>query len=241
MKSTTAVFSSLVLAFGIAAAGWFVGNGFFQGRASERFVTVKGVAERDVKADIALWPLQFVATHDDLGVARAKIKDSYDSIMVFLKRQGIDPLKAELQHLEVTDRLADPYRSGSMQSRYIITQSLMVRSLHPEQIFNATQAVGQLVDAGVILSNTGAGGGGTYLFTRLSDIKPEMIAEATAKARRAAEQFASDSGSQLGAIRRARQGLFVIQPRDRAPGIMESNQIDKTVRVVSTIEYYLTD
>jgi hypothetical protein len=238
MKNTAIVFSALVVAFGIAAAGWFVGNGFFQGRASERFVTVKGVAERDVKADIALWPLRFVATHDDLSVARAEIKQSYGSILSFLERQGIDPSKAQLQRLEVTDRLADPYRSGNMQSRYIITQTLMVRSRLPEQIFSAVQAVGELVDAGVILSNTG---GATYLFTRLSDIKPEMIAEATAKARRAAEQFARDSDSRLGGIRRARQGVFVIRPRDRAPGIMEANQLDKTVRVVSTIEYYLTD
>ncbi len=238
MKNSTALFSAVVLAVGIAVAGWFVGNGFFQGRASERFVKVKGVSERDVKADIALWPLRFVATHDDLSVARSKIKQSYESILAFLKRQAIDPSRAELQRLEVTDRLADPYRSGSMQSRYIIAQTLMVRSRHPEKIFTASQAVGELVDAGVILSATG---GATYLFTGLSDIKPEMIAEATAKARRAAEQFAKDSGSRIGDIRRAHQGVFVIRPRDRAPGIREANQLDKTVRVVSTIEYYLTD
>jgi hypothetical protein len=73
----------------------------------------------------------------------------------------------------------------------------------------------------------------------LSDLKPEMIAEATAKARNAAEQFAKDSGSQTGRIRRANQGVFQILPRDRAPGISEGSQINKTLRVVSTIEYYL--
>jgi len=87
----------------------------------------------------------------------------------------------------------------------------------------------------------GMGGGPTYRFTRLNDLKPEMIAEATAEARRAAEQFARDSDSQLAGIRRANQGVFVIQARDQAPGLDEGSQPDKTVRVVSTIEYYLED
>jgi len=68
-----------------------------------------------------------------------------------------------------------------------------------------------------------------------------MIAEATRRARLAAEQFAQDSGSTVGKIRKAHQGMFVIQPRDPVPGIMESGQLNKTVRVVSTIEYYLED
>ena len=75
----------------------------------------------------------------------------------------------------------------------------------------------------------------------MSELKPEMIAEATSKARRAAEQFAKDSGSRIGAIRRVNQGVFVILPRDRAPGITEESQRDKTIRVVSTIQYFLKE
>ena len=85
------------------------------------------------------------------------------------------------------------------------------------------------------------GGGPTYLFTGLSPLKPEMIAEATAEARRAAEQFAEDSGSTIGKIRQANQGVFVILARDRAMGVSEESQVNKTVRVVSTVEYYLKD
>ena len=79
------------------------------------------------------------------------------------------------------------------------------------------------------------------MFTKLNDLKPPMIAEATARAREAAEQFARDARSELGGIRRANQGIFEILPRDQAPGIFEGNQILKTVRVVSTIEYLLED
>lgn len=233
---------TFLLALGIAIAGWFVGDGFFKGRAADRFVTVKGVSERDVTADVALWPLRFVSTNDDLGQAQAAIKKSHQKALTFLERHGIDSGAVEVQKLEVNDLLANPYRSGPMQSRYIVTETLMVRTGEPHRVEKASQAVGELVDEGVVLSSTGGPASGpTFLFTRLSELKPEMIAEATAEARRAAEQFAEDSGSEMGAIRRANQGVFVILARDRAPGIMEGNQLHKTVRVVSTIEYYLKD
>jgi len=234
--------SALLLALGIAAAGWLVGQGFVKGRAADRIVTVKGVSERDAKADLALWPLRFVSTHDDLARAQARIRESHTLCLEFLKRQGIDPSRAEVQKLEVTDLLANPYRSGSIESRYIISETLMVRTNDPESVQKAGQAVNELVEAGVVLSSEGGmESGPTYLFTGLNTIKPEMIAEATAQARRAAEQFAQDSGSRIGKIRQANQGVFEILPRDRAPGIYEAGQLFKTVRVVSTVEYYLKD
>ena len=95
--------------------------------------------------------------------------------------------------------------------------------------------------AGVVLSSGGeyGGGGPTFIFTGLNDLKPAMIAEATARAREAAEQFARDSKSRIDGIRRANQGTFEILARDRAQGITEEGQLAKTVRVVSTVDYNL--
>jgi hypothetical protein len=114
----------------------------------------------------------------------------------------------------------------------------MVRSDDAARVRAAAQDVGQLVRGGIALTG-GWGVGPTYLFTRLNDVKPEMIREATAAAREAATQFAADAGSRLGGIRTASQGLFVILPRDQAPGIEEPSQLRKTVRVVTTVEYFL--
>ena len=117
----------------------------------------------------------------------------------------------------------------------------MVRSNNPDVVFEANQKVSELVNGGVRAEfvRREGGGGPTYLFTKLNDIKPPMIAEATASARQAAEQFAKDSGSALGSIRQATQGYFSILPRDQAPGIEEAQQRQKIVRVVTTVEYYL--
>jgi hypothetical protein len=117
----------------------------------------------------------------------------------------------------------------------------MARSTAVDQIAAAGQRLSQLVDAGIVLSSDFGPGGPVYLFTKLNDIKPEMIAEATRNAREAAEQFAKDSGARIGGIRRANQGLFEILPRDRAPQLTEETQVEKTVRVVSTVDYLLAD
>ncbi len=240
MKRFDYLVCALVLGVGIALGGWHVGRGIIHLRTGDRYVTVKGVSERDVTANVALWPIRFVSTDDDLRKAQARIKESKEVILDFLKRQGILPAAAQVQRLDVTDVLANPYRSGETRSRYIISQTLMVRSSDPTVILKASQAIGELVDAGVVLSSTGGlGDGPTYLFTGLNEIKPQMIAEATASGREAAEQFARDSGSKVAGIRQANQGVFVILPRDRAPGIMEESEINKTVRVVTTIEYFL--
>jgi hypothetical protein len=240
MTSRRYFISALIIAVGFAAAGWFIGSGFVKSRKTDRFVTVKGISERDVEPDIALWPIRFVSTDDKLSVAQERISSSKELIGTFLQKHGIGEGSIEIQNLTVTDMLSNPYRSVDVGSRYIISQTIMVRSEEPEMIRKASQEIDELVEAGVVLSPEYEGAGGpTYLFTRLSEIKPEMIAEATANARRAAEQFAKDSGSEVSGIRRANQGVFVILPRDNVQGLYESKQYDKTVRVVSTIEYYL--
>lgn len=231
---------ALFLAVGIIVAGFLIGRGFSEGRKADQYVTVKGVVEREVTSDTALWPLRYIATDDDLGRAQAKIETSRKAILEFLARQGIDSSAIELQGLAVEDRLAQNWGGGNVQSRFTITQTVMVRSNDAEKIRAASQKVGELVDAGVVLSSSGGWSGGpTYLFTKLNDHKPDMIAEATRNAREAADKFAQDSGSKLGDIRRASQGVFEILPRDRAPGIGEDSQLEKTLRVVTTVEWTL--
>jgi len=233
----------IALAAGVALGGFFIGRGFVQARTVDRFVTVKGVAEREVKADLALWPIRFVAASNDLRQAQAEIARSTRQVVALLARHAIDTAVVEVLGLEVQDAYANPYREGPVTNRFIVTQTIMVRSTVPDSILAASQRVGELLEAGVLLSS-GYGPGGpagtpTFLFTRLNDLKPPMIAEATAAAREAAEQFAADAATTLGGIRQANQGIFVILPRDQASGVTEESQLFKTVRVVATIDYYL--
>jgi len=238
------VVAATVLATGIAVGGLLVGLGFARGRTADRYVTVKGVSEQTVKADLAIWPLQVAAVDDDLSRASAKLQRSMEQIDRFLAAQRIDTTQASVQDFSVSDAQTNQYGAQERPgSRYVIRQTLVVRSTDPDRVLAASQRVGELVNAGVVLSSGGqyGSGGPTFVFTKLNDLKPRMIAEATTQARRAAEQFARDAASELGGIRHANQGVFEILPRDQAMGISEASQIEKTVRVVSTVEYTLRD
>jgi hypothetical protein len=230
-----------IVAAGLAIGGLFVGSGFARMRTSDRYVTVKGISERQVKADLAIWPLHLVAADNDLTRAHTQIEASVARIKTFLATYQLDSAQAELQDFSVTDAATNQYSGQQAGSRYVIRQTVVVRSLKPDLVRNASQHVGELVSAGVVLSSGGeyGSGGPTFVFTGLNELKPKMIGEATGRARESAEQFARDSHSDIGGIRTASQGIFEILPRDQAQGISEESQIMKTVRVVSTIEYSL--
>jgi uncharacterized protein len=235
------VLSASILALGVLLSGGLIGSGFARGRSADRYVEVKGLAEREVVANLALWPLRYVATGEDLTATQAQIARETRQVYTFLSRHGIDTTAVQLQALEVSDAFANRYQGERGGPRYIIQQTVMVRSDRPQVVMAASQKVSELVTAGVVLSSSGEFGigGPTFVFTLLNQLKPAMVAAATANARAAAQQFAADSKSSVGDIRQASQGVFVILPRDQAPGVNEGAQLQKTVRVVSTVQYFL--
>jgi len=238
-----ATLRATIIAIGLALAGLLAGNGFARARAGDRFVTVKGVTERQVRADLAIWPLRIVGADNDLSAANTKLAASIAGVRQFLVRHGIDTSQVQLADFSVTDANAQQFGPDRKPAnRYVIHQTMLVRSNKPDQVLAASQQISELAAIGVVISsgNSEYGSGGpTFVFSELNKLKPEMIADATARAREAATQFAHDSHSDLGGIRQANQGIFEILPRDQAPGITQESQIAKIVRVVATIDYYL--
>ena len=195
---------------------------------------------------IGIWPLHLVGADNDLAAAHAKLARSVAGVREFLTRHGIDTSQVQISGFSVADASTNQYSpERSTSSRYVIRETMIIRSSHPDGVLAASQQIGELAAIGVVISSGnggefgGVGTGPTFVFSGLNGLKPPMIAEATARAREAAEQFARDSHSPLGGIRHANQGVFEILPRDQAPGITEGSQIDKVVRVVSTVEYSL--
>ena len=227
---------ALVIAAGLALGGWFVGRGLLVARASDRYVTVKGLAERDVPANLALWPIVLTETADDLVTLQGRVEASQAKIVAFLDQQGFPAEERSIGAPRITDREAQGYvpQGGQRLERYVAEATVTVRTGKIDAAREAMARSGELVKQGVALIRSYEYDT-QYLFTGLEEIKPEMIAEATRDARRAAEQFAEDSGSAVGAIRSAQQGYFSIEDRDRF------SPEHKKVRVVTTIEYFLED
>lgn len=240
-SSSGRVVAAIVLAIGVATGGFLVGSGFARIRTSDRSVSVKGVAEREAKADLAIWPLRLVVSDDDLARANTALERNVQQVRAFLAAQGLDSVGTEVSLQEFS--VQDARTGGGFEnaSRYIIRQTLVVRSTRVDLVQQASQRVPDLVRNGVVLSSGQeyGGGGPTFVFTKLNDLKNPMIAEATARARESAEQFARDSKSTLSGIRSANQGVFEILPRDQAMGISEESQVTKRVRVVTTVVYGL--
>ena len=162
----------------------------------------------------------------------------------FLVRHGVDTTQVQLAGFTVTRRVGERVRAGPTADEPLHRSADDAGALEssPTKVLAASQQVSELAAIGVVVSsgNSGEmGGGPTFVFSGLNQLKPAMIADATARAREAAAQFARDSDTELGGIRQANQGVFEILARDQAPGISEESQIAKTVRVVSTIDYYL--
>lgn len=224
--------AALVLALGIVVAGYFIGDALIRARAADRYVTVRGLAERTLPANLALWPVVFSITSNDLTDLQRQADEGVARVRAFLEKD-FPAEQISVSAPRVQDREAQGMmNSGRAMDRFSAEVTVTLRTDNIDAARQAMQRSGELVKQGVAVIrsyeyNT------QYLYTDLDKIKPEMIAEATKDARRAAEQFAKDSGSQVGAIRNAQQGLFSIEDRDQfSPEF-------KKVRVVTTVEYQL--
>lgn len=230
-----AVLGGLV-GLGIAVAGFSAAGAMTTLRAAQRYVTVKGLAEREVPADVAIWPLTFKESGDDLVELQRRVDARRELVASFLHEAGFKPGEISFSMPRIQDRQAEPMGPPGSQRgpRFLEQATVTVTSGDVEAVKKAMDRSGQLVQRGVMLAQDWESRP-QYLFRGLNAIKPEMIEQATVNAREVATRFAKDSGSKLGKIRSASQGLFTITDRD--PNSPER----KVVRVVTTIEYFLDD
>lgn len=232
--------ASFILSFAFVSVGEKVYDGLTHFRSFDRTITVKGLATKDVDADLAVWSLSFNVASETLAEAQANLAAAEKTVRDFLVANGVGPDQIRLQNMNVVDRKAQIYNNGGDTTlRYILSETLVARTNDVAAMVKASQSVSELVKSGVTLGDPNGGTNPVpqYLFTKLNDIKPELIAEATKNARLSAEQFAKDAGQEVGSIRTANQGYVQIEARD--PGVNESETPQKTVRVVTTIDYLL--
>jgi hypothetical protein len=221
---------------GLVALGWLLGHAALEVKALERTVVVKGLSEREVPADIAIWPLTFQEANADLNGIFEAIQRKNTLVTEFLVGHGIPKEEITIAPPSVTDLYAQSYGDKShILYRYTGSSTVTVYSSKVDAVRAAMQDVIALGKKGVALSGEGYQGQTQFVFSGLSALKPDMIEEATRNARSVAEKFAADSESQLGRIRSAQQGQFSIENRDSTTSHI------KRVRVVSTVEYYLAD
>jgi hypothetical protein len=238
------------LLLGLVLGGWVLGSQIKDIKLADRYVTVKGLVERTVKSDSAIWPVSFKEAGNDLPQVFAKSEADKTAVLKFFAAQGVTSQEITVGQIQVIDKLANEYGGNNTGPRYIVQQTITVQSQDVDKISKAGEKTAELVQAGVVVGNNNGQGGIRYKFNGLNALKPDMITEATRNARASADRFAADSGSQVGSIRSANQGVFSISAAGGSDsggggddggggGGNADASIMKTVRVVATVDYYL--
>ena len=222
-----------ILALGMVAGGYLLGDGLLRAKQADRSVTVRGLAEKDVTADLATWTIAYSAQADNLAAAQADIDADTKQLRGFFTELGFDG-----DALQPTGANVSQFQNNYGSTTYTIRQRMSLRTKDIKLAQSAVRRQFDLIRRGVVLDE---GSGMAYSFTRLNDIKPTMVAQATKDARASAEQFAEDSGTGVGGIKSATQGYFSVESRDgdTGGGWGVSDTPYKKVRVVTTVDFYL--
>lgn len=235
-NKSSAFILGLFVFLGLAVLGYLLADAAIRYKEYERTVTVKGLAEQEQPADIVIWPVQFTIANNDLPELYDAIEKSTDKIRKYLETNGIASSEITVTSPAITDKSAQSYGNAQQaEFRYSAVQVVTVYSQNIDQVQRVMTGLPQLGKQGIAFTGGNYETRPEYIFASLNDIKPDMIEQATTKAREVATKFANDSGSKLGKIKRASQGQFSITGRDK------NNPHIKRIRVVSTVEYYLSD
>ncbi|KPZ51868.1 MULTISPECIES: SIMPL domain-containing protein [Pseudoalteromonas] len=229
------VIAAICLSIGLVLFGFIIKSAAVDVKSMDRSVQVKGLAEREVNADTVIWPLQYTDADNNLEKLVSRVEQKNSAVIAFLKLHGFDDDEISTGSQSIIDKQAREYGNDNQKFRYLARANIIVYSNAPDKVQNALGKVSQLAKQGIAIVQDSYETRVEYLFTGLNDIKPAMVQEATEKAREVANKFAKDSNSTLGKIKSARQGQFSISNRDsNTPHI-------KKVRVVTSVEYYLSD
>lgn len=224
--------TGLSFIIGMALAAWLLGHAALNYKRLDEYVTVKGLSEREVPANLVIWPVTFNLSDETLGKLQEKLAKSRGVVHAFLKEAGFDD--TEVSNSPPNMREVRPDAKGKedttpQTTHYEATVTVLLRTRNVAAAKNALENCDKLVQQGILLSSSRA----QFVFTGLNEIKPAMIQEANRNARIAAEKFAGDSDSRVGRIRHAVQGPFEVGDVD------ESSPDRKSVRVVTTVDLYL--
>lgn len=240
MQSVATFLSACILAAAICVASFFVREGLIRFNTPLGVVSVKGLAEKDVEADLGVWRISHTVKEWDLPTARQKLQTNQKIIEAFLKQNGFAAEEYARKSISLYQGRELATQTGDVQeykNTYEMTQTITVRSAKVRDIEKAAQNTFALIAQDVLLTNSDP----VYMYTKLNEIKPEMIAQATKNAREAAGQFAQDSKSNVGKIMSADQGWFNILSAYGSETEAEQVSIEKKVRVITTVNFSLVD
>lgn len=226
-------YSGLFIMVGLVVLGMMFPRAVEKYRSYDRTVNVKGLCEKEVKADKVIWPVVYKVMANDIQSIYDQTDRSNETIVDFLKAGGIDVSEITVSVPQISDKFANEYGNNDRAYRYIATNVITVYTDKVDDVLSLMSKQSDLLKKGIVTGGNNWENPVEFKYEGLNEIKPAMIEEATMNAREAAEKFAKDSDSRLGKIKTANQGTFTIENRD------SNTPYIKKVRVVTSVTYYL--
>ena len=227
------LFSGLAIMVGLVVLGLMIPRAVSVYRSYDRTVDVKGLCEREVKADRVIWPITYKVMADDIRSIYSQLDGSVATINDFLLSGGISEDEISVSVPSVSDKFANEYGENQRTFRYIAKNVVTVCTDKVDLVLALMARQSELLKKGIVTESNDWENRVEFSYEGLNDIKPEMIEIATMNAREAAQKFAKDSGSRLGKIKTANQGTFSIVDRD------SNTPYIKKIRIVTYVTYYL--
>lgn len=218
---------------GLVVLGIMIPTAVSKYRSFDRTVNVKGLCEKEVKADKVIWPIVYKVMSDNIQSIYSQTDAGNAVIVDFLVSGGIPQDEITVSVPQISDKLANEYGDNNRAFRYIAKNVVTVYTSDVDKVLALMANQSELLKKGVVAAGNDWENPVEFKYEGLNEIKPEMIEEATQNAREAAEKFAKDSDSGLGKIKTATQGTFTIEDRD------SNTPYIKRVRVVTSVTYYL--
>lgn len=234
----TLVLVALILSAGIAACGYFASRTLYNAKVAVNTAQAKGLAERTVPADQANWTIGYSVsgkTKDEVPGLYQKAEAQQQQIVGILKKSGFDDEEINIEIINYSMREYRDENQVLVDEVHRLGGTLSVSTKQVKLVAPARAEVNKLLAQGLEITNYSP----KYSFTGINEIKPAMLKEAAQNARIAATEFAANAGAQVGKIKNAYQGGFMVE--DVGSGNEDSSSLLKEVRVVTTIDFYLID
>lgn len=230
---------ALVLAVGLVLSAQVFGSNLVKMKTADNAITVTGSAKKQIKSDLALWTGSFSTQSPQLTLAYQQLQGNQDKVRTYLLNQGFTEKDIIFSSINTEMRyklLPSGQYTNEIES-YNLSQQVEIRSKDVDKITTLSREATELINQGVEFQSMPP----QYFYTKIADLKVEMLALATKDARTRAEQIASNASSRVGSLRAARMGVFQITPLYSNEisdyGVNDTSSLEKEITAVVNCEF----
>lgn len=236
-----------VLAIAIASFGFvlglaLLGSAIKNRNKSENTIAVTGLGTKTFTSDLITWDGSFSRNSFELQTAYNELAADRKVINDYLLSKGIKRNEMVFSAVDIQKQYnygTDGYgRSTETFAGYRLSQTVSIESKEVEKVENVSRNITEIINRGIEFTSSSP----NYFYTKLAEVKQQMIADATKDAKQRAEKIAENAGADLGNLKKATMGVIQITaPNSNEEfsygGTFNTSSKEKEARITIKLEY----